>query len=48
MFQRRTSIIQYDRAALTRSVETIEMFSAVEGLDAHGRSARIRLERKGR
>jgi histidinol dehydrogenase len=48
MFQRRTSIIQYDRASLSRSVETIELFSAVEGLDAHGRSARIRLEKKGR
>jgi histidinol dehydrogenase len=45
MFQRRTSIIQYDRGALSRSVEVIETFSDIEGLDAHGRSARIRLEK---
>ncbi len=48
MFQRRTSIIQYDRGALSRSVEVIETFSDIEGLDAHGRSARIRLEKAPR
>ena len=44
MFQRRTSIIRLDRASLAKSVETIEQFSRIEGLDAHGRSARIRIE----
>jgi histidinol dehydrogenase len=43
-FQRRTSLIQYDRAALAKSVATIQEFAQVEGLDAHGRSATIRLE----
>jgi histidinol dehydrogenase len=44
MFQRRTSIVKLDRASLAKSVETIEQFSRIEGLDAHGRSARIRFE----
>ncbi|HEX8311444.1 MAG TPA: histidinol dehydrogenase [Chthoniobacteraceae bacterium] len=43
-FQRRTSIVRFDRKALQKSLETISTFSAVEGLDAHGRSATIRLE----
>ena len=44
MFQRRTSIVRLDEKSLRRSVETISQFSALEGLDAHGRSATIRLE----
>ncbi len=44
MFQRRTSIVRLDRNSLAKSVETIEQFSKIEGLDAHGRSARIRFE----
>ncbi len=44
MFQRRTSIVRLDRASLQKSVGTIEQFSKIEGLDAHGRSARIRFE----
>lgn len=45
MFQRRTSIVQLDKTSLKRSVATIEQFSKVEGLDAHGRSASIRFDR---
>lgn len=45
MFQRRTSIVKLDRKSLERSVKTIEQFSKIEGLDAHGHSARIRFER---
>jgi histidinol dehydrogenase len=44
MFQRRTSIVKLDRASLAKSVETIQQFSKIEGLDAHGRSASIRFE----
>ena len=44
MFQRRTSIVRYDRGSLERSIETIEQFSRIEGLDAHARSAKIRFE----
>lgn len=44
MFQRRTSIIRLDRNSLRRSLETIEEFSRIEGLDAHGRSASVRFQ----
>jgi histidinol dehydrogenase len=44
-FQRRTSIIEYDRRALKRSLPYIEKFAAIEGLDAHGRSAKVRLKK---
>ncbi|MBW0001212.1 MAG: histidinol dehydrogenase [Verrucomicrobia bacterium] len=43
-FQRRTSLVCYDRAALERSAETLRRFSEVEQLDAHGRSVTIRFE----
>jgi histidinol dehydrogenase len=43
-FQRRTSIVKYTRPALAKSIETIRTFAEMEGLDAHGRSAEIRLE----
>ena len=42
-FQRRTSVVELDRRSLAKSVPTVEAFARVEGLDAHGRSARIRL-----
>jgi histidinol dehydrogenase len=44
MFQRRTSLIRLDKKSLQKSLETIRTFSAIEGLDAHGRSAEVRLE----
>jgi histidinol dehydrogenase len=43
-FQRRTSVVKYSRPALAKSLETIRTFAEMEGLDAHGRSAEIRLE----
>jgi len=43
-FQRRTSLVELDRRSLAKSVPPVEAFARVEGLDAHGRSARIRLE----
>ena len=43
-FQRRTSVVRYDRTALKKSIETVQQFAAMEGLDAHGRSAEIRLD----
>lgn len=44
MFQRRTSFVKLSERALRKSVPTIQTFSELEGLDAHGRSATIRLE----
>ena len=43
-FQRRTSVVEYNRASLKKSLEAVREFAALEGLDAHGRSAAIRLE----
>jgi histidinol dehydrogenase len=43
-FQRRTSLVELDRRSLAKSVPIVEAFARVEGLAAHGRSARIRLE----
>ncbi len=44
-FQRRTSVVEYNAAALRKSVAAIGEFAKAEGLDAHGRSATIRFER---
>jgi histidinol dehydrogenase len=44
MFQRRTSLVNFDAKALKKSLPTIARFSEIEGLDAHGRSAAIRFE----
>ncbi|MEI8292842.1 MAG: histidinol dehydrogenase [bacterium] len=44
-FQRRTSIVMFDEESLRASLPHIETFSAIEGLDAHGRSASIRLQK---
>jgi len=43
MFQRRTSWVKMDETSLRKSLRVIEGFSALEGLDAHGQSAAIRL-----
>ncbi len=43
-FQRRTSLIRFDENSLRQSVATIQAFSDLEGLDAHGRSAAIRFD----
>ena len=45
-FQRRTSVVEYDRSSLKKSLKALGKFAEVEGLDAHGRSAAIRLEAK--
>jgi len=42
-FMRRTSLIEYRPAALKKSLPTLEAFANVEGLIAHGVSAKIRL-----
>jgi histidinol dehydrogenase len=43
-FQRRTSLVEYSRGSLKKSIEAVQEFAALEGLDAHGKSAAIRLE----
>ena len=45
-FQRRTSVVLFDEPSLRASLPIIETFSRVEGLDAHARSARVRVKAK--
>lgn len=47
-FQRRTSVAMFDEPSLRASLPIIETFAELEGLDAHARSASIRLEGKTR
>lgn len=42
-FQRRTSLVRLDAAAIAKSAPIIEKFGEIEGLDAHARSATIRV-----
>ena len=42
-FQRRVSVVRLDAESVAKSVAAVEEFSRVEGLDAHGRSVRIRV-----
>ncbi|HON08275.1 MAG TPA: histidinol dehydrogenase, partial [Verrucomicrobiota bacterium] len=43
-FQRRTSIVKYNKQALKKSIPVLERIGKVEGLEAHLRSAKIRFE----
>ncbi len=43
-FQRRTSVVEYNRASLKKAVSAVKKFADLEGLDAHGRSAEARLK----
>jgi len=45
-FQRRTSVVDYSKPALKKSLRAVEKFAELEGLDAHGKSAAVRLERE--
>ncbi|HOY60197.1 MAG TPA: histidinol dehydrogenase [Verrucomicrobiota bacterium] len=44
-FQRRTSVVEYDRPSLRKSLAAVQAFAAMEGLGAHGRSAEVRLRK---
>jgi histidinol dehydrogenase len=41
-FQRRTSVVEYNRASLKRALLAVNKFAELEGLGAHGASAQIR------
>ena len=45
-FQRRTSVVEYDKASLRKALGGVRAFAQMEGLDAHGRSAEVRLNRR--
>src|SRR5213592_3626078 len=42
-FQRRTSVVEYNRASLKKALPALRQFAEMEGLGAHGRSAEVRL-----
>jgi histidinol dehydrogenase len=44
-FQRRTSVVEYRKPALRKAFKTVKKFAEIEGLDAHGWSAALRLRR---
>ncbi len=44
MFQRRTSLVQYDKKSLAKADAAIQIFSQIEGLDAHGKSSAVRFQ----
>lgn len=43
-FQRRTSVVEYNRAALRKALPGVKKFAEIEGLGAHGNSANIRIK----
>jgi histidinol dehydrogenase len=43
-FQRRTSVVEYNRSALKKSLRAVQTFADAEGLDAHAYSASIRVK----
>ena len=45
-FQRRTSVVSYSKPALKKALGAVQKFAELEGLDAHGKSAAVRLERE--
>jgi len=47
-FLRRTSLLRYDPKSLRRAEPTVAALSAMERLDAHGRSAALRIPRAAR
>ncbi|MGZ4961234.1 MAG: histidinol dehydrogenase [Limisphaerales bacterium] len=45
-FQRRTSIVEYNRSSLQKALPALSKFAEMEGLHAHGRSAKIRIGKR--
>ncbi len=41
-FQRRTSVVEYNKASLKKALKSVKKFAEMEGLAAHGASAEIR------
>jgi len=42
-FQRRTSVVEYNRASLKKALKSVKKFAELEGLGAHGKSAEVRI-----
>ncbi|MCX6924409.1 MAG: histidinol dehydrogenase, partial [Verrucomicrobia bacterium] len=41
-FQRRTSVVEYNRSSLRKALTAVRKFAELEGLSAHGKSAEVR------
>jgi histidinol dehydrogenase len=41
-FMRRTSVVRYDKASVKKAEPVVSAFAAMEKLDAHGRSVKLR------
>ena len=46
-FQRRTSVVEYERRSLAKSLAAVRALGELEGLQAHARSAQVRFECRG-
>lgn len=44
-FQRRTSVVEYDRVSLRKALPAVRTFAGIEGLTGHGGSAEIRFSK---
>ncbi len=42
-FQRRTSVVEYNKASLKKALKSVKKFAEMEGLQAHGKSAEVRI-----
>jgi len=42
-FQRRTSVVEYNRVSLKKALSGVQKFAELEGLGAHGKSAEVRV-----
>jgi histidinol dehydrogenase len=45
-FQRRTSVVEYGAGALKKALPAVRKFAELEGLEAHGHSAQIRIPKR--
>ncbi len=43
-FQRRTSVVEYNKVSLKKALKGVQKFAEMEGLDAHGKSAEMRIK----
>jgi len=43
-FQRRTSVVEYNRASLKQALKSVKKLAELEGLGAHGKSAEVRVK----
>ena len=40
----KTGVVEYNRASLKLALKSVKKFAELEGLDAHGKSAEVRMK----